>query len=76
MKVRLKRAAIYAETVCVLCPNCSEPAYAPNGSEYWTIQELVATGCREHVCNSCDENYGVALFDTVQVDRKDWGVKA
>lgn len=68
--MRTKRAVIYAETVVVLCPHCSEPAYAPNGSEYWTIQELVGTGCREHICNACEEKYSAALFGTVQVDRK------
>ena len=71
----IKRAVIYAETVVVLCPHCSEPLPAPdNGSDHWMIDQVRALmeNAGAKTCNSCELKFHVAVYGTVQVDRKSY----
>lgn len=51
----MKTAKKIVAAVDLLCPYCGEDIPAPDGSLFWTVEELELCDSKEHLtCNGCD----------------------
>lgn len=49
-----RRAKIHVYAVEILCPQCDQCVPAPNGSEFWSVDEVDLLPTPQVVCPVCE----------------------
>ena len=71
MSARRKRAGAnrtiaVCKSVELACPHCDGDVPAPDGSLYWTVEELRAVEGEKRSCPACDEPITLTLPSSVR----------